>query len=319
MVTPELASLFASRGVSLIDLERGAEAFVREATTSGAANCVLGAELAGAQDLSERRVEVRVSRRTHGYLIDHVVKDVPVVPVVLVIEWIARAARALKPELCVARVRDVAVLRGLPIARFDEGARFEIALRLVGNGHGATYAAEVRDARGACYRAEVDLLPELPAGAPPRPTPAGLEPRTAPVYGGCLFHGERFRVIRRLDGVGEAGAAGELVGTSSVAWGGAGWQTDPALFDGGLQLAVLWSERRLGGAALPTGLEALSLYREGPIEGSVRAIAYGHAAASGRALCDVVFVDEDGRAVAELRGVETHVRPGTATAAARAR
>jgi hypothetical protein len=27
-------------------------------------------------------------------------------------------------------------------------------------------------------------------------------------------------------------------------------------------------------------------------------------------VCDVVFVDDDGRPIAELRGVETHVRPG---------
>src|SRR5690606_6604741 len=133
--TPELAALFESRGIGLIDLERGADAFVREAYARGPANCVLGAELSGAPE-TERRFEVCVSRRTHGYLLDHVVKDVPVVPVVLVVEWLARAARALKPELAVARVRDVAVLRGLPLARFDEGERFELALRLVSNGHG---------------------------------------------------------------------------------------------------------------------------------------------------------------------------------------
>ncbi|MCZ7681771.1 MAG: SDR family oxidoreductase [Sandaracinaceae bacterium] len=316
MVTPELAAHFASRGVSLIDLEGGAGAFVGEALSDGPSSVVIGAELAA--PVTEHRVEIRVSRGTHPYLVDHAVAGAPVVPVVLVVDWIARAARGLKPELVVARVRDVAVLRGITLSRFDQGERFTIVLRLVSNGHGATYAAELRDARGACYRAEVDLLPELPAGAPVRPAPADLEARSAPLYGGCLFHGERFRVIRRLDGVGEAGAAGLLEGTLHRGWEGSGWQTDPALLDGGLQLAVLWSERRLGGAALPTGLDAVCLHREGPIEGPVRAFAYGRSAASSRAVCDVLFVDQDGRPVAELRGVETHVRPGTA-ADARAR
>jgi NADP-dependent 3-hydroxy acid dehydrogenase YdfG/acyl carrier protein len=315
MVTPELASLFASRGVSLIDLEAGADAFVREAVSSGPSSVVLGAALAAPAE--ERRVEARVSRRTHAYLEDHAVKDVPVVPVVLVVDWMARAARALKPELVVARVRDVAVLRGLPLPRFDEGERFELALRRVSNGHGATYAATLSDARGVCYRAEIDLVPERPAGAPPRPAPASLEARTAPLYGGCLFHGERFQVIRRLDGVGESGAAGVLVGTHAVHWNGDGWQTDPALLDGALQLAVLWTEKRLGGAALPTGLEAVHLHREGPIDGLVRGVVYAQSASSGRAVCDVVLVDEHGRPVAELRGVETHVRPGTQAQGAR--
>jgi hypothetical protein len=208
-------------------------------------------------------------------------------------------------------------MRGIPLASFDATERFELALTLVGNGHGATYRAELRDRRGTCYRAEVDLLPELPIGAPARPSPAELESRDAPLYGGCLFHGEQFRVIRELEGIGENGAVGTLVGTRAKAWGDEGWQSDPALLDGGLQLAVLWTERRLGGSALPTGIEAVQLYREGPIDGLVRAIAFARRAADGHAVCDVTFVDEEGRAVAELRGVSTHVRPSTSDARAR--
>ncbi|HJL16615.1 MAG TPA: SDR family oxidoreductase, partial [Sandaracinaceae bacterium LLY-WYZ-13_1] len=315
MVTPALARHFAAQGVPLIGLAEGAEAFVREARAgAGAPEVVLGAPLSGRPE-GDRRFEARFCRATHPHLADHAVKDVPVLPVVTVLDLFARAARALRPDLSVARCREVQVLRGVPLEGFDEppgrAPSFEVALRLLSNGRGATYAAELRDELGARYRAQIDLRPELPAGPAAPDAPAGLTERAGPLYGGCLFHGERFRVIRALDGVGDAGAAGTLVGTAAVGWPGDGWVLDPALLDGGLQLAVLWTERRLDGHALPTGLGAVHVYRPGPVEGEVRAVVHGREAAAGRAICDVSFVGSDGRLVAALHGVETHVRPGT--------
>ncbi|MEQ8455028.1 MAG: SDR family NAD(P)-dependent oxidoreductase [Sandaracinaceae bacterium] len=310
MVTPALAAHFAEKGIPLIDLAEGAHAFVREARGEVAEPplVVLGAPLARSSEHAAR-FSFRVSRHTHPELLDHAVKDVPVLPVVLVLEHFARAAKALRPDLAMARCRDVKVLRGVPLTRFDEGHVFEIALKLLSNGHGATYSAELSSQDGVHYRAQLDLVAELPMGSTPRPAPADMSARPGPLYGGCLFHGARFQVIRALDGVGEGGAAGTLVGTPAVGWLERAWQVDPALLDGGLQLAVLWTERRLGGDALPTGLEALHVYRPGPIDGEVRALVHGHDAASGRARCDVTFVGEDGSPLAELRGVETHVLP----------
>ena len=310
MVTPALAAHFAEKGIPLIDLAEGAHAFVREARGEVAEPplVVLGAPLARSSEHAAR-FSFRVSRHTHPELLDHAVKDVPVLPVVLVLEHFARAAKALRPDLAMARCRDVKVLRGVPLTRFDEGHVFEIALKLLSNGHGATYSAELSSQDGVHYRAQLDLVAELPMGSTPRPAPADMSARPGPLYGGCLFHGARFQVIRALDGVGEGGAAGTLVGTPAVGWLERAWQVDPALLDGGLQLAVLWTERRLGGDALPTGLDALHVYRPGPIDGEVRALVHGHDAASGRARCDVTFVGEDGSPLAELRGVETHVLP----------
>mgnify|MGYP004189994847 CR=1 FL=1 len=56
-----------------------------------------------------------------------------------------------------------------------------------------------------------------------------------------LFHGPHFQVIDTLKGVGEEGIVGQLKGTEDVDWNGWGkqWRTDPALLDGGLQLALL--------------------------------------------------------------------------------
>ncbi|MFO0659214.1 MAG: hypothetical protein U0165_05205 [Polyangiaceae bacterium] len=39
------------------------------------------------------------------------------------------------------------------------------------------------------------------------------------------------------------------------------WRTDPAAFDGALQLALLWADRVLCGATLPMSISELRLYR----------------------------------------------------------
>ena len=52
-----------------------------------------------------------------------------VVPVVLVAEWFARAARACRPDLTFAGCVDLAVLRGIELDDFDADQRFRIEVK----------------------------------------------------------------------------------------------------------------------------------------------------------------------------------------------
>ena len=79
---------------------------------------------------------------------------------------------------------------------------------------------------------------------------------SGPVYGDTLFHGPDFQVIKKLDGVSEQGMVAELSGIRGQGWETAGWRTDAAAMDGGLQLALLWSKHVLGGNSLPTAVGA---------------------------------------------------------------
>src|SRR5690606_34508380 len=101
----------------------------------------------------------------------HAVDGVPVLPVVVVLDLFARAATALHPELALVGGRDLRVLRGVRLDHFDEGEVFTVALRLLSNGHGAIYRAELSSARGLHYRAEIELAPERLVGAPPPSAP----------------------------------------------------------------------------------------------------------------------------------------------------
>ena len=137
-----------------------------------------------------------------------------------------------------------------------------------------------------------------------------LDDRQDPVYGGVLFHGSDFQVIKNLDGVSQEGTAALLHGVVKQEWPKEQWQTDVAAFDGGLQLALLWSEHVLGGSSLPTSIGRVIPFTDKAPSGSIRCVLKGQKVTGNKALSDLVFVDDQNQPVAEFTGVETHLLPG---------
>ena len=249
------------------------------------------------------------------FLSSHRVKDEVVVPVVLVLEWFARAAQLHCPDKRVISCDDVKVFQGLVLPDFDAGKSHRFVITAKAGSDATRVALELRDVSGrACYRATAHVAePGRTPPDAPRGELTGLTPLEGDVYGDVLFHGSEFQVIRGVDGVGHSGAAATMLGARSMGWPGADsdWQTDPALMDGGLQLALLWASARLGGHSLPTGVESLTLHHRGLPHGSSRVELRAREAEGDKGVCDVVFMDSDGETIAELRGVTTHVLPGT--------
>ncbi|WP_420878165.1 polyketide synthase dehydratase domain-containing protein [Sorangium cellulosum] len=286
----------------------------------GAVELVLGAEptTLAAQGHGRRvALAVRADRATHPYLGDHAINGVPVVPVVIALEWFARAARACRPDLVVTELRDVRVLRGIKLAAYESGGEvFRVDCREVSNGHGAVLAAELRGPQGALhYAATIEMAQPEGRAAPRGPALPSLGPWPSGVdlYDGrTLFHGRDFQVIRQLDGVSRDGIAGTVVGLREAGWVAQPWKTDPAALDGGLQLATLWTQHVLGGAALPMSVGALHTFAEGPSDGPLRAVVRGQIVARDRTKADIAFVDQTGAMVAELRDVQYVLRPDTA-------
>ncbi len=322
MVTPALKARFESLGVPLIPLSAGAQMLVDECgDRSGTVEVVLGGEprpepLAAEATPRNVRLSVRAAKGSHPYLKDHAIAGVPVVPVVLAVEWMARAARALRPDLHLAQVKDVKVLRGIKLSGFEgQGDWLTVEATELSNGAGAELAVEVRSTEGAVhYRATAVMTVQQTLANGTRPADVALEPwGDDAIYDGhVLFHGGDFQVIRDLTGVGTDGIQATLSTTAQKGWSDENWHTDPASLDGGLQLALLWSKKALGGASLPMSLGALHAYTDGPVDGPLQATLRGTVASRERAVSDIVFTDPSGAVVAELRGVETILRPGEA-------
>jgi acyl transferase domain-containing protein/acyl carrier protein len=314
MVTPALKSHFEQMGVALIPLDMGARIFVEEMNGGGPDVTIVvggtsGEGAFGAAASPQVSVEVRVSAKSHPYLADHRVAGVPVVPVTLAMEWMLRGARACLPDLTVTAVRNVKVLRGIKLDRFDhEGDRLVVRCRQTAAGE---VAVEVRGHNDALhYSALVAMAPEL-ARSPAAQTAPTVDRWTMPtVYDGhVLFHGARFQVIRAVEGVSRAGIIGTLAGVNEAGWHHESWRSDPAMLDGGLQLALLWTRNVLDGASLPMALGELRMYREGIANGPVLCVLYARQVHDARAVCDIAFVDGTGAVIAEMLGVETVLRP----------
>jgi acyl transferase domain-containing protein len=317
MVDASLRARFAGMGVPLIPLAGGARLMRDELCATGDAEIVIGGALSG-HGLAEPAVaqkieaEIVVDRARCPFLDGHRVRRAVVVPVALVLEWFARAARACRPDLTLAACRDVQVLRGIRLGHFDDGAaeHFRLRARQLSNGHEATIAVELLGADGSRhYSAICEMKERSPLPDRTLAPPVDLLPWSSVIYDGeVLFHGPAFQVIRSVDGIADGGLTATLEGVTARGWPGP-WQLDPALLDGGLQAAVLWAQRKLGAAALPTAISSLHIYHTGPATGTIRCVLAGREASRERAVSDAVFLASNGSVVAELRGIEVHALP----------
>jgi acyl transferase domain-containing protein/acyl carrier protein len=326
MVTPGLAAHFQRIGVPLIPLDAGAAAFVAEclAAPRDQVNVLVGVASgthAPGAALRPWEAAVVVHPSTHGFLRDHQVRGNVVVPMVMAIEWCARAAAALRPDLAVTGLHDVSALRGIKLGVFDGApAVLRVTAEQVSNGDGARVRVTILDLAGRPhYRCEVALAagvgPAAPAPSASEQTSRTLALPSVPfagrIYDGhALFHGPAFQVLEAIDGVDAEVGSARLHGARFVdGWPHAGWETDPAAMDGALQLAVLWARERLGGAMLPSRVGHVLCHQAGLARTALRGVVTGRDVQPTRVLSDVALVDTEGRLFLELQGVETHLRP----------
>ena len=329
MVTPGLARLFEKAGVQLIALDAGAAALAREVASDDACSEVVlmngvppltarpihGGPAFDGRVGAEDRFEVLVNAETYPQLSGHRIAVAPVVPAVLVMEWFFRAAAACFPELTVRTCRDVKVLRGVVVDGFEQrGVRLVVRARVLESTPGSA-KLELRlvdDSERPRYAGVVEMgasAAVAPAGPPPE-APASREGSVwsiEQVYSEVLFHRPPFASIRSLDGVFDESASGELSGLRDAGWPAAGWWSDPALVDGGLQLACVWGRHVLGGVPLPTSLGAFDLYRTGPVDSPVRCVLRGRRAGQRKVLVDLAYVTDSGALLGSIRDLEMHL------------
>ncbi len=316
MVTPQLKARFAALGVPMIPLQLGATMFADEMEDAGAdsVNLVLGgAPRAEALlfDGAEARVEaleVNVRRASHAYLEGHSVNGVPVVPVVLVAEWLARAARSFRPGLELVALHELKVLKGIRLAGFENGGDcLRIEARPSTNAAAIELEMSVRDTSGRLrYSARAELHERVAVSDQTRPD-LSLErwPGTSP-YPDLLFHRGPFELIEQMQGISDHGIAAQVRGVQTAQWPKQSWQLDVAALDGGLQLAVLFGQRMLGGSNLPTAIDSLRRYGPAACPGPITATAYRRAVSAAATTTDIVFTDAGGRRFAECLGVHNH-------------
>ena len=312
MVSPALEARFQEAGVPLIGLEDGARWMLEELQTSDACRVILGGEPRPAPLLPGTRAKgmalhIGLDPERHPELSDHAVDGPPVVPVVMVLNWMVDALRGLLPGHEVLAIENLRVKRGISVEQWpDAGVALEVQATPVSDG----FELHLRDRDGLIrYSATGRALPALPS-APSRAE--GLPPSSEPrPYGGVLFHGPRFQALSPLEARGKDGAQGQLMDAEGLGWvPNPNRRTDPARLDGALQLAVLVTEDLIGGASLPTQIRRVSFDTEARAPGAGLAWSVTRERSSDQAIHDAAIHDGAGRLSAVIEGLETTRRPG---------
>jgi acyl transferase domain-containing protein/NAD(P)-dependent dehydrogenase (short-subunit alcohol dehydrogenase family) len=335
MVTDSLKANFDKEGLSLIPLDAGAKLVVDEIQSSrpGPVEIVVLAERepANQADLSrgadkatphaagpklEEAFRRTVSLESVPVLASHVIDGRAVLPLALIMEWLAEGAVHRNPGLTVCGIDDVHLYKGVILGEGHE-ATVEIRLgKAARSGNQFLVPAELRGtlASGrevAHARATVMLADRYePSARQLAEPPLGPYPRSPEeIYRTVLFHGPALQGIERVDGLGENAVAGWVATALEPSeWldqpNRSNWLTDPLAIDCAFQLVVLWCREHLGSNSLPT---AVGRYRQFaralPPEG-VRVVAEIREANHARVMADIELSDTEGNVVARLGSYE---------------
>ena len=276
-------------------------------------------EIAGSG--GERILPLRLDASRHRYLHEHVLDGKPVLPAAVALELMAEAAKTLWPGWRVVEVREHKLLKGVELKGMDanDSARnlqVRIAPPPYGSSEGFEVAASLESelAPGRFiphYRCVLRLEQMLPA--PERAEREFHDDKalsTAKAYGEWLFHGPRFQVIERIDGLSPHGAGASVRSTRPAQWlaDGAGeqdWVFDPGLLDAAAQMAWLWSRAYRDESALPARFGRVVRYRERFPERMH--MQYTRVATDDPTLVrgNVLFLDDAGEAVMSIEELDS--------------
>jgi hypothetical protein len=136
-----------------------------------------------------------------------------------------------------------------------------------------------------------------------------LEPWPFPdkeTYERLLFHGPSFQVIQGIEGVSKQGIAGLVVGSRVMQWQNGHHRCDPALLDGGLQLARLWGFYAFGKLSLPAAIGSAQIFRPDPPADTIRCEVLAKESGASKFVFDIHWTSLQGDRIASMAGVEMY-------------
>jgi hypothetical protein len=261
---------------------------------------------------------------SHPVLKAHVLNGRPVMPMALVLEYLANGALHQNPGLAFHGCDDFRILHGVIL---EDGKPLTLRVgagKAIKGDKGFVAPVELRTVRDdgretLNARAEVLLTTSLPAAPHPglqagevAQEPYGLAP--SEMYRDRLFHGPELHGILRVEGSGNAGIAALARSAPPPAdWIRdplrQQWLTDPLVVDVGFQLMTLWTGEQRGAASLPCFLRRYRQYRRAFPDNGVHIVVHITRAAELHAFADLEFVDAEGRLVARIDQAECVMEP----------
>ncbi len=330
MVTPTLKKVFAAEGIAVIDLKAGADYLVEEIATppGGPVELVIlgGREEAVSESPAHAHENIYISKafdleisiEQYPFLKSHVIDGKAVLPMAMIIEWMAHAAIHNNPGLRFHGFNDLRVLKGVTLEQgqthtlqvmtgkaFKSGGMHVVPVEL----SGMTTAGQ----QFIHSRARMVLATKLPDRKP------AMERLELPVYPRAmeelycpdrLFHGPDFHGIREMLGCSVDGIA-SLVrpAPKPTEWIRQplrnSWLADPLALDSSFQLMILWSFERYQSGSLPVFAGRYRQYQDRFPETGVEIRVRVTSQSASKAAAEIDFVDPaSGALIARIEDYE---------------
>jgi len=330
MVTPSLQKVFEQESVGLIPLKAGADYLVRELAQVDRAveTVVLASPLAvkAPESKPQRAVlsdvalvcafERELDVESHPFLQSHVVDGHAVLPLAVIVEWLAHGAMHGNPGLAFHGVEELRVLKGVILD--DAQPRSLRVLAGRATRHESIYRVPVemrsrgRDGRDVLHaRSEVLLATPLPPAEGTVPEVAGSAYCRSPreCYHDLLFHGPALQGIEQVERCSPLGIIALVkAAPAPSSWIRqplrTQWLADPLALDCAFQMLILWSFDQVGHGSLPTFVGRYRQFQRSFPRDGVRIVAAVKQQGRQQVRADIAFVDRAGRVVARMDDYE---------------
>ncbi|MEK9144818.1 MAG: KR domain-containing protein, partial [Elusimicrobiota bacterium] len=266
-VTPSLRRIFEGEGVALLPLREGGEHLVAELAGAGVETVVQAKSAPVREDRLETVFERELDLRSHPFLTSHVINGLAVLPVAMMIEWLAHAALHGNPGLVFCGLDGLRVTRGVILKDGAKAVRVR-AGRAEREGESWRVRVELHSPEGLCAKADVVLRARAIAAEPARALAEGAAygRSVSDAYRDLLFHGPMLRGIEAVESCSGEGIAVKLAAAPvPSSWmqkpvRGA-WLAEPLAIDAAFQAVILWSFEQNGAACLPNSMRRYRQFR----------------------------------------------------------
>jgi NAD(P)-dependent dehydrogenase (short-subunit alcohol dehydrogenase family) len=327
MVTPALKKVFSNEGISLIPLEAGADLLVRElAAPSGPVEVTVLAGTSGAhlsiespKPVAPLKEALRLTLNVDDFpfISSHVIDTKAVLPMAMIVEWLAHAALHGNPGFRFHGFNDLRICKGVIIDRTTP-----CTLRLLAGKakrQDALYTVPVElvsstdEGRSLLHaRAEIVLANRLPEGIRSiKDLPASPYNQSSAIYEQpYLFHGPDLHGIEQVLCCSNKGIAAMIKAAPQPAsWIRqplrSSWLTDPLVIDSAFQMMILWCFERFGSGSLPSFAGRYRQFHESFPRDGAQVVIRITAEQSHSAIADMEFLDRsNGKLIARLEGYE---------------
>ena len=329
MVTPGLRRIFENEGVGLIPLQAGADYLMREMATPAGGPVeivVLGPSAVRSANGSPALAlaippdatlavafEREVSVQSVPVLQSHVMKGRAVVPMALILEWLADGAMHENPGLLFHGVDDLRIFKGLVLE-----PRSSLAIQIMaGPSHSQNgleiVPVELRAGKTLHAKASIILTTSLPKNRPTEVPLTNLRPYSSAdedIYqNGRLFHGPHLHAIQSVEGFSAQGIVAAVASAPLPSvWMKqpmrSTWLADPMAIDAAFQLMILWCFETRAIGSLPTRFAHYRQYRRNFPASGIRILIRATPIDDHTAGASIDFLDSTNTLIARIDGYE---------------